>query len=544
MQTIQTASNVTLIPAKSKQSSNIYSSGEKLRVAAYCRVSTEEENQQNSYSTQVKYYTDYITSHSNWDLAGIFADEGISGTQAANRTQFKKMINLARRKKIDIILCKSISRFARNTVDCLDYVRELKALGVNVIFEKENIETISVSSEFAISLYASFAQAESESISKNITWGIEKAFQEGKVNYFLDQTLGYRKGKDGKPVIVEEEAQYVRDIFKLFADGFSMREIADKMTELGVKRRNGSSLWNRHHVNNILRNEKYVGDAILQKSYTVDCLTHERAKNTGQKPKYLIQDCHDAIIDRDTWDKVRLELSKRSLESKSKKVGRGKKIKGNYHTEYCLNHLLKCPYCGGTFKRTIWKTGGKNIGVWRCGVRLEHSAKRCAQSPSIHENNLHKAIIGAINSMIENTAKLNESVAAALEKSRIELLEIDTEHKTITTRLSEIGIKRDGILELITGSSFDRFRDELKELNEEESGLEHKLEDISRKRDDIQLSMKQMIFARELYANMQPLTSFDDIVIRRLVERIDVIKKTQIRIVFKGGVELEVEVEK
>ena len=250
----------------------------KPRIAAYCRVSTEQENQQNSYHSQISYYSDYISSNPDWQLAGIFADEGISGTQTKNRTQFNKMIRMARKGKIDLILCKSISRFARNTVDCLDYVRELRNLGVAVIFEKENINTNSMNFEFAISLYASFAQAESESISRNVTWGIEKSFREGNVRYKFENMLGYRLNENKKPYIIPHEAEIVRMIFRDYADGFGASEIADKLTKMGAVRRNGSSEWTRNHVYQILKNEKYVGDAILQKTYTVNCITHDRKK--------------------------------------------------------------------------------------------------------------------------------------------------------------------------------------------------------------------------------------------------------------------------
>ena len=327
-----TAANVTLIPAR-KESRKSNGSGVITKVAAYCRVSTEQENQQNSYATQISYYTDYITRNPDWQLFGIYADEGISGTRTKNRTQFNRMIRAARRKKIDLILCKSISRFARNTVDCLDYVRELKALGVTVIFEKENINTSSMSSEFAISLYASFAQAESESISKNVTWGIEKAYREGNIHYRFHQMLGYRLDEDGKPYIIDEEAEIVRFIFKSYAEGKRSVEIAEELMAMGAIRRNGSTQWTRNHVYQVLQNEKYVGDAILQKTYTVDCITHERKKNNGQKPKYLIQDCHEAIIDRKTYDTVRLELEKRKRDAK-----KGTKEKGRYVTNSNFPH--------------------------------------------------------------------------------------------------------------------------------------------------------------------------------------------------------------
>ena len=234
------ASNVTMIPALSPAELK-HSKYKQIRVAAYCRVSTDSEEQANSYQVQIEYYTNLINSNPEWTLAGIFADEGISGTGTAKRTEFNKMIKMARKHKIDLILCKSISRFARNTVDCLDYVRELKDLGVNVKFEKENIETMSAMSEFSITLYASFAQAESESISKNVTWGIEKSFQSGKVRYQMRNTLGSRMA-DGKPEIVESEAEVVREIFRMFADGHSMGEIATMVASKGMAARHSTDI--------------------------------------------------------------------------------------------------------------------------------------------------------------------------------------------------------------------------------------------------------------------------------------------------------------
>lgn len=220
-----TAPNVTVIPAKVQTTEN-RDKYHQLRVAAYCRVSTEQEEQQNSFAVQVAYYTDLINKKKEWTLAGIFADEGISGTQTKKRTEFNRMIRMCKKKKIDLIITKSISRFSRNTVDCLQYIRQLKELGIGVIFEKENINTLTMTSEFMIALYGSFAQAESESISKNILWGKEKAYREGKVPFQYKKLLGYRKGADGKPEIVPEEAETVRSIFNLYLDGYTLLNIA------------------------------------------------------------------------------------------------------------------------------------------------------------------------------------------------------------------------------------------------------------------------------------------------------------------------------
>lgn len=293
-------SNVTIIPAKAQTEIN-RSKYQQLRVAAYCRVSTAEEEQQNSYQVQIAYYTDLINRKKEWSLVGIFADEGISGTQTKNRTEFKRMIRMCKNKKIDLVITKSISRFARNTVDCLEYVRQLKDLGIGVIFEKENINTLTMTSEFMIALYGSFAQAESESISKNVSWGKEKAYREGKVQFQYQNLLGYRKGTDGKPEIVPEEAETIKLIYKLFLDGYSMTNIKKALENKGILTAKGKKVWNESLISSILKNEKYVGDALLQKTYTLDCITHKVVRNHGERPMYLVTDHHAPIIDRDTY---------------------------------------------------------------------------------------------------------------------------------------------------------------------------------------------------------------------------------------------------
>lgn len=283
------APNVTIIPARVQTAEN-RNKYHQLRVAAYCRVSTEQEEQQNSYQVQIAYYTDLINRKKEWSLVGIFADEGISGTQTKKRTEFNRMIRMCKNKKIDLVITKSISRFARNTVDCLEYVRQLKDLGIGVIFEKENINTLTMTSEFMIALYGSFAQAESESISKNVSWGKEKAFREGRVQFQYKHLLGYKKGADGKPEIVPEEAETVRLIFSLYLDGYAYQRIADVLEQQGRKTALGKSKWDKKEISRILRNEKYVGDALLQKSFTADCITHKIVKNNGQHPMYLVTD--------------------------------------------------------------------------------------------------------------------------------------------------------------------------------------------------------------------------------------------------------------
>ena len=518
-------SNVTVIPAKRKSQVSSHL-GEMTKVAAYCRVSTEQENQQNSYHSQISYYSDYISSNPDWQLAGIFADEGISGTQTKNRTQFNKMIKMARKGKIDIILCKSISRFARNTVDCLDYVRELRNLGVAVIFEKENINTNSMNSEFAISLYASFAQAESESISRNVTWGIEKSFREGNVRYKFENMLGYRLDENKRPYIIPHEAEIVRMIFKDYADGFGASEIADKLTKMGAVRRNGSSEWTRNHVYQILKNEKYVGDAILQKTYTVNCITHDRKKNTGEKPMYLVQDCHEPIIDRKTYDIVRLEMEKRKHHAKDKSE------KNTYRTKYCMSNLLVCPYCGSFYKRTTWLEKEGKVGIWRCKNRMDNG-KKCPKSASYHESSLHKAVLAAVNSMVGKDMEISskEIGARLAEKSA----QVDNEIKAINGKLAEIEMKRENILDNISGSMFEETSMELKALNRTESVLAEQLKTLMNEKDDCKRNILREETARELLKDLRPMTEFDDTLFGKIISGIEGIGKNEIAVTFCGG---------
>lgn len=520
------APNVTLIPAK-KRPVNGCGSVAATKVAAYCRVSTDEDNQRNSYSTQISYYSDYISSNPGWQLVGLFADEGISGTGTKKRTQFNRMKRLARQRKIDLILCKSISRFARNTVDCLDYVRELRSLGVAVVFEKENINTSSMSSEFAISLYASFAQAESESISKNITWAIERSFREGRVRYKLDQMLGYRLDENKRPYIVEDEAEIVRRIFREYAEGRTSTEIAEELTAAAAKRRNGSTSWNRSHVYQILKNEKYAGDAILQKTFTLNCITHERRKNTGQKPKYLVQDCHEPIIDRRTYDTVRLELIKRRRDAK-----RGQNGKGRYVTKYCMSRLLFCPYCGASYKRTTWLEKAGKIGVWRCKNRME--GIKCSRSSSYHEDRLQEAVLAAVNSMIEMTSSQDDYSAVTDPEDSFQL-EAEKRIGMINKGLSELEAHRERILSGVSTNMFDEMCSELNEINRQEAEAARELEELRSELDEYKRNSLREADAKRLLKSLPPQASFNDELFGRLISRIDAVNKHEICVVFCGG---------
>lgn len=536
-----TAPNVTVIPAKVRMAEN-RDKYHQLRVAAYCRVSTEQEEQQNSFAVQVAYYTDLINKKKEWTLAGIFADEGISGTQTKKRTEFNRMIRMCRNKKIDLVITKSISRFARNTVDCLEYVRQLKDLGIGVIFEKENINTLTMTSEFMIALYGSFAQAESESISKNVSWGKEKAYREGKVQFQYKYLLGYKKGEDGKPEIVPEEAETVRLIYTLFLDGYSMSRIKKLLENKGILTSQGKKVWNESLIRSILKNEKYAGDALLQKTFTSDCITHKIVKNHGERPMYLVTDHHVPIVDRDTYNRVQQELARRS--SKRKVSDKTTTEQGKYSSKYALTELLICGHCGTPYRRTTWAARGKKQIVWRCISRLEHGKKYCPDSPTIKEENLHQGIIKAIN----NYYSCRNDIARILKANIGTVLECQGQEEIIAAenRLKEIDRARNELVGLIAtgGCDEDKLDSEFAKLYQEEQQLSERLETLKSQNKTSQQTQDKLdkIIDMIEHENFE-LETFDNVLIRKLIECVKVLNKAEILVIFKGGYEVRKEIE-
>ena len=534
---IQTTPNVKIIPAVVKpiEKTNKY---KQLRVAAYCRVSTEQEEQQNSYNVQIAYYTDLINRKKEWTLAGIFADEGISGTQAKKRPEFLKMIRMCKKQKIDLVITKSISRFARNTVDCLEYVRQLKDLGIGVIFEKENIDTLTMTSEFMIALHGSFAQAESESISKNVSWGKQKAFAEGKVTFQYKHLLGYKKGDDGKPEIVPEEAETVRMIYELFLDGYSMTDIAKRLTLLERKTAHGKTEWHREIIRSILKNEKYAGDALLQKSFIVDCISKKAKKNNGERPMYLVTDHHEPIIDRDTYNRAQQELARRT--SKRKISDKTITEQGKYTSKYALSELLICGNCGTPYRRCIWTARGKRQIVWRCISRLEHGTKYCSDSSTIHEDKLHRAILRAVN---EYLGCRNE-IAKILKANIGSVLECQGQQEILNheNRLKELNKARNDLITLIAsgGCDEDKLDNEFAKIFNEEQSINERLKELKQKVKISADTQNKIDSAMEMIEQEKfKLEVFDNIIIRKLIECVKVLSKEELLIIFKGGVEVK-----
>ncbi|WP_369691771.1 recombinase family protein [Alkalihalobacillus trypoxylicola] len=372
----------------------------KKKMAAYCRVSTDQLEQLSSYEAQVEYYTNYITNHPDYEFAGICADEGISGTNTKKREQFLKMIEDCKVGNIDMIITKSISRFTRNTLDCLNYVRQLKDLGIGVVFEKENINTLDGKGEVLLSILSSLAQDESRSISENSTWGIRRRFEQGKVSVNHTKFLGYDKDDDGNLVINEKQAKIVKRIYTDYLNGKGPKRIARELETEGIPNWNGKAKWYESSIRKMLSNEKYKGDALLQKTYTVDFLSKKRVENTGQVPRYYVEESHPAIIDKEMWEAVQLEIERRKAFAEKHGI-----VKVDYATvDNPFAGKVICGHCGSPFGRKVWNSTDEYLRrvVWRCNEKYKIKGEVKCQNKHIDDKALYQAFINTFNGILEN----------------------------------------------------------------------------------------------------------------------------------------------
>lgn len=506
-------------------------------MAAYCRVSTKQEEQLNSYEVQKKFYTEKINSEPKWKLAGIFADKGITGTSTKNRTEFNKMIRNCKAKKIDMIITKSISRFARNTVDCLKYIRILKELGIDVFFEEQGLHSIDPGAEFYITIYGSIAQSESENISANVRWGKEQSAREGKVVFHYKNFMGYKKGEDGTPVIVPEEAAIITRIFKMYLEGASEKYIADTLTKENILTPTKNNIWNHNTVRNILKNEKYKGDSIINKTYVTDCISKKTKVNNGERPKFYVENSHPAIIDKQTFDKVQEEMARRTSKRKVKQVGT-KTEQGKYSSKYALTELLFCGECGTPYRRVTWTIKGKKKVVWRCISRLDYGKKYCKNSPSIEENALQSAIMRAISESatenIEVLDVLKQHIAMGL------MVEKDNIDKSLEyqIRLNYLNKQYNELLENIKfgDENTSNIEQMLERVIKEKREIQNKLDQYKKKQESINKAKSRL---DEIYDVIDILKnhpmSYDDNVVRQVIDCIKVVDKNSIQITFKNG---------
>lgn len=538
MQTQAAPKSVRIIPPKPEFSGENRIDIRPKRVAAYCRVSTDKEQQEHSFETQKEMYTEMIMMKPNWQMAGIYADEGITGTIAKKRPDFMRMIEDCRKGKIDLIITKSVSRFSRNNLDCLLYVRELKEMGIPIIFEKEGINTLQVSSELLITLFSGLSQAESESISMNVKIGKRQSLKNGNVPFSYKSFLGYRKGADGKPEIDEEQAVIIRRIFAEYLAGKSLLDIAKGLTADEIPTARGKTNWSSARVQSILTNEKYKGDALLQKTYIVDCISKKSKKNNGELPMYYVENNHPAIIERAVFDRVQEEISRRNSKKKVKQVGTKTEL-GKYSGKYALSEILYCGNCGTPYRRCTWSKNGKKKIVWRCISRLDYGKKYCKDSPSIEESILHNAIVEAItqkahmeNTDVDRICRHIEIYQNSQDTSSI--LAKQERLKTIQERINKL---TDMDSEAAQNGDFDA---QFESLYAEMYAIKDELEKIEKSKSKIETAAD---CTEEMTEVMKGLKNhpveYNDLVVRQLIECIKVISKDILHIYFKDGIKIE-----
>ncbi len=421
---ISNGTRVRMIPATMQRYAAARPLTATMRVAAYARVSTDEEEQQTSYEAQVDYYTKKIRENPEWIFVEVYADEGITGTSTKRRKNFNRMIEDAMAGKIDRIITKSVSRFARNTVDTLTIIRMLKEKGVGVTFEKENIDTLDSKGELLITIMSSLAQEESRSISENVTWGWRKRISDGKVAVGYAHFLGYEKGtddKDNQMRIVEDEARIVREIYALFLDGQTPSGIAAILTDRGIPTPAGRIKWTYSTVKSILTNEKYKGDSLLQKTFKPDFLSKTQV-NRGEVPQFYVENSHPAIITREVFDLVQHEMTRRGQKSK--------------HTSAVsvFSNRLVCGECGAYFGSKVWHSNDTyRCTIWRCNRKYDNATEHC-QTPHIRDEEIQAAFQNALSQMLER----RQEIIAAYEAMIMSLTNTDKlnlEEERIKTEL-------------------------------------------------------------------------------------------------------------
>ena len=536
---VQPQKTVRIIPATIDTKAAITQSYRQLQVAAYCRVSTKQDEQLNSYEVQRTHYEERIRTEPKWSLVGIFADKGITGTSMKKRDEFNKMLRLCYKGKIDMIIVKSISRFARNTFDVIKITRKLREINVDVYFEEQGIHSIDPASEFYITIYGSIAQSESENISANVKWGKAQSAKQGNVPFQCKYFLGYTKNADGEIEIVPEEAEIVREIYERYLSGDSLYGIKCYLEAKEIPTPAGCSVWRQETIRSILSNEKYKGDAIINKTYVSDCISKRIKANNGERNKYYIENNHPAIIDAGTFARVQEEIARRSGKPKVKQKGTKTEL-SRYSSKYALSELLICGECRTPYRRCTWTAKGKKKAVWRCINRLDYGKKYCHHSPSIEESLLQDAVMRAIM----QTAKQNVEVLKTLKiHIGMGLTDEVTEDKTldIQIRIAEIDAEFQKMLKTVSADNTDGIDEErITELMNEKQRLTVQIEQYAAMRQKRESAKSRL---DEIFTILDGLQNhpmeYDDKLVRQIIECVVVESKEKIKVVFIGGTEIE-----
>ncbi|MGX7087129.1 recombinase family protein [Gemelliphila palaticanis] len=514
---------ITIEPKRTVKSSELPSM-KKRRVAGYARVSTDHEDQSSSYEAQMNYYESYINSRSDWDFVKMYSDEGISGTNTKKRLGFQEMVEDALKGKIDLIITKSVSRFARNTVDSLTTVRNLKEAGVEIYFEKENIWTLDSKGELLITIMSSLAQEESRSISENITWSKRKIAAEGQVHFNYRHVLGFKESKYGGFEIDEEEARIVKYIFGLFLKGENPSSIAKILTKEGIPTPAGKKIWCYTTIKGMLQNEKYKGDALLQKTFTVDYLTKKKKKNEGELPQYYVENNHEAIIDKKTFDIVQLELKRNNNRTRTSYFGK-----------------IICGCCGGSYGRHVWHSNSKyKRYIFRCNQKYKKENK--CTTPSVSKEEIENWSVQAINKLIKEKNKIIKNFSLLIDMIE-NTGDIESEINNLEKEMENIKIEVENLIKQNSSvlQNQESYKIKYDSLVEKYENLQNKLLE---KRGIIKLKIKQSadlkLFIDFLKKQEQLLINFDDKLFNTLVEKLIIHKDKKVAVEFKNNQVIEI----
>ncbi len=540
---------VAIIPPQVKYDKHVRVEQKKLKVAAYCRVSTLLEQQEGSYEAQVDYYTEKINSNPNWKCAGIFADDGKSATQTKKRDDFNAMIDACMAGKVDLVLTKSVSRFARNTVDALQFIRKLKEKNIPVIFEKEGVNTMESGGELLITILSSQAQEESRNISENTRWGLTRRFENGIISVNHKKFLGYTKDEDGNLVVVPEEAVIVKRIFREYLEGSSILQIAKELEADGIKTVTGLDHWHPGTINNMLSNEKFCGDVCMQKTYTIDFLTKKKVKNEGYAPQYYIEDNHEAIIPKELFHQVQVEKARRASLNKAavtRKTNKAKKEKSKYSSKYVLTDLMVCAECGHAYRRQTWSKYGKKSAVWRCEDRLKNgTSSKCKNSPTLKEEQLHDAIMNAINDVVENSGDFIE----AFRENVIRVIGNYTTEGITSEYDDQIDVLQKQMLKLIEdnakqGAVSEDFDEAYRHISEQINELKKaKIRLVQAQKQAENYKQRVEALDKAMTTVNPRVREFDQELVKRLIQSIRVHKGMKVEIQFHSGIVMLQEVD-
>lgn len=521
---------VTKIPARlSRTTFTPIDTVTKRKVAAYARVSTDSEEQQTSYAAQVSYYTKYIKSRNDWEFVSVYTDEGISATNTKHRDGFNAMIADALDGKIDLIVTKSVSRFARNTVDSLITVRKLKEKGVEVFFEKENIYTLDSKGELLITIMSSLAQEESRSISENVTWGQRKRMADGKDTMPYGRFLGYKKGEDGLPEIVPEEADVVRLIYRSFMEGMSYCRIAKMLIEREIPTPAGGKEWHATTIKSILTNEKYKGSALLQKRFTVDFLTKKQKVNEGEVPQYFVEDSHPAIIDPEEFELVQAEMERR------KSIGRV------YSSSNIFSTKIICSCCGGYFGSKVWHSTSKYRRViWQCNHKFQNGEKCC--TPHLYEDDLKEKFVIACGKICENKEDFLKS-CRQIKDMLSDCTALDEKINAQYQYLNDLTVAMQNFIKenALHPQSDDFYNEKMAEYEKQKSEGEKILRSLQNKKAS-RLSRKELLdgMLKQLTEQDLTITAFDEKLWRIMVENVTVGTDGELTFLFRNNMKIEV----